>query len=192
MLLGPLNVIPAFAAATREKDEAFKRATAIQAIAIAAVVLALLCVAGTSLLAEYEISIDGVYLAVALVLLLSALNKIFGNRPHAHITAKATPLQTALAPLVTPVIIPAAGVGALLAFVMLSPQYPGGMQAIVVALTIIVVLDFLVMFFNSAVIRIPGLMMLLQLLGDVLIFIQVALAMETMIAALRSLGIAKA
>lgn len=192
MLLGPLNVIPAFATATREKDEAFKRATAIQAVAIAAVVLALLCVAGTSLLAEYEISIDGVYLAVALVLLLSALNTIFGNRPHAHISGKATPLQTALSPLVTPVIIPAAGVGALLAFVMLSPQYPEGMHAIVIALTIIVILDFLVMYFNSAVIGIPGLMMLLQLLGDVLIFVQVALAMETMIAALRNLGIAKA
>lgn len=192
MLLGPLNIIPAFAAATRERDEAFKRATAITALPIATAVLALLCVSGTLLLAEYRISINAVYLAFAVILLLSALNTIFGKGAHADITGKATPLQTALSPLVAPVIIPAAGVGALLAFVVLSPQYAEGMQAIVIALSVIVVLDFLAMYFHSAIVSVPGLMMLLRLLGDVLVFVQVALAMETMIAALRNLGIAKA
>ena len=55
---------------------------------------------------------------------------------------------------------------------MLAPQYPGMTQAVAICLTTMMVLDFLVMYFIDKVMRIPGLMVVLTVLGSVLIFVQ--------------------
>lgn len=187
MLLGPVKIIPAFAKLTHDKDDKFKRALAIRAALIATAVVAFVALAGGSLLVKYHISIDGLRIAGGLVLLVAALNTIFPKaQPQLASADNAPPLQLAVSPLATPVIVPPAGVAAILIFMMLAPQNPGTPQAVAIALAIVMGLDFLVMYFNRAIVK-PPVMLVLQLLGAVLIFMQVAIAIETILIALRSL-----
>lgn len=189
MLLGPIKLIPAFAGVVRERDEAFKRAVAVRAALITAAVMAFVALAGGSFLAKYHISIDGLRIAGGLVLLLAALNTIFGKaQAPAPASGDATPLQIAISPLVTPVIVPPAGVAAILIFMMLAPEYPGMPKAVGIALAIVLVLDFLAMRFYRGLAK-PWLLQVLQVLGAVLIFMQVGIAVETILNALRHLGI---
>jgi len=51
------------------------------------------------------------------------------------------------------------------------------------------VLDFLVMHFIDKVMRIPGLMIVLTVLGSVLIFVQAGFAVEIVLTALKNLKI---
>jgi len=51
------------------------------------------------------------------------------------------------------------------------------------------VLDFLVMYFIDQVMKIPGLMIVLAVLGSVLIFVQVGFAVEIVLTALKNLRI---
>ena len=88
--------------------------------------------------------------------------------------------------------MPPAGVGAILIFMMLAPEYPGIARSVAVALAIVMVLDFLVMFFNRKILKVPGLMLVLRVLGAVLIFMQAALAADTMLDALRHMGVFRA
>jgi multiple antibiotic resistance protein len=70
---------------------------------------------------------------------------------------------------------------------MWADRFPGIEQAIALSLAIIMVLNFLVMFFIDRVVRIPGMLAILQLSGSVLIFIQLALGAETILGGLASL-----
>lgn len=190
MLLGPVKLIPSFARVAQGRDLPFQRALALRAVLIAAAMAAFVAVAGGSFAARYHISVDGVRIAGGLVLLVAALNTIFGKAaPSDSGTAETTPLKLAISPLAAPVIVPPAGVAAILLFMMLAPEYPGMKLAVAIALAIIMALDFLVMFFNSRVIRTPGLIPVLQLLGAVLVFMQVGLAVETVLTALKHLGV---
>jgi multiple antibiotic resistance protein len=190
MLLGPLKLIPSFAAATHGTDVRFKRSVAVRATVIAAALCAFVALAGGLLLAKYRISIDSVRIAGGLVLLLSALQTIF---PRAKATSPGTgtptALQLAASPVAVPGIVPPAGVAAILIFAMLAPEMPGILQAVAICLAIVMLLDFLVMYFIDQVVQTPGLAILLTVLGAVLVFVQLGLAIEMMLSALRHLGV---
>jgi len=72
---------------------------------------------------------------------------------------------------------------------MLVPLYPGGTQALAICLAIMMALDLLVMYFIDWVMKTPGIMLVLAVLGAVLIFVQVCLAIETILNGLRGLEI---
>jgi multiple antibiotic resistance protein len=193
VLLGPIKLIPAFAAITRDADEAFRKTLAIRGTLIAAVVMAGVALAGSGLVAKYRISLDALRIAGGLVLLLAALGAILSPPPPlAAVRPNTPPAQLAVSPLTIPIIVPPAGIAAILIFVTLASEspgtYPGLFQAVAIALSVIVVLDFLVMFFNSSITRVPGLLLFLQAAGAVLVFIQVALAVEIILAGLHHLG----
>lgn len=192
MLLGPVKIIPAFAALTRDATPEFKREVALRGTLIATGACAFVVLAGEALLGKYHISMDALRIAGGMVLLIAALKTIF-PRAQATSSSSGTPtaLQLAVAPVAIPIIVPPAGTAALLIFTMLAPQYPGMMMAIVICLAIVMVLDFLVMYFNDRVVKTPGLMLGIQVLGSILVFMQVALAIETMLVALRNMGISK-
>jgi multiple antibiotic resistance protein len=85
--------------------------------------------------------------------------------------------------------VPPAGVAAILIFMMVAPQYPGMAQAVAICLAAMMALDFLVMYFIDRVMKTPGLMIVLTVLGSVLVFVQAALAINMILVALKSLGI---
>lgn len=190
MLLGPFKLIPSFAGVTRGMDVPFKRSIAIRAALIAAALCAFVAFAGESLLGKYHISIHALRISAALILLISALQIIFQKaRPASPGSAAQGAIQIAASPVAVPGIVPPAGVAAILIFMMLSSQYPGLGLAVAVCLAIILALDFLVMYFIDQVMKTPGLMLILAMLGAVLVFMQVCLAVETFLGALKGLGL---
>jgi multiple antibiotic resistance protein len=190
MLLGPIKIIPAFAGLTQGAEGRFKRAVAVRGAVIASVLCAFVALAGGALLGKYRISIDAVRLAGGLVLLIAALRGIFQKtQPTSPGSGTVKAIQLAASPVAVPTIVPPAGVAAILIFMMIAPQYPGMTQAVAICLAIIMMLDFLVMYFIDLVMKTPGLMLILVVLGAVLVFMQAALAIEIILNALRSLGV---
>ena len=190
MLLGPLKIIPAFMKLTRETDREFKRDVAIKASMTATALVAVIVLLGKGLVARYEISLDSVRIAGGLVLLLSALKVVFpGPEPVRAESVKPTALQLAISPVAMPITVPPAGVAAILITLLLAPTYPGMGTVIVWGLVTMMTLDFLAMYFIDTLAEVPGLLLLLQVFGAVLIFIQIALAIETFLVAFRDLAL---
>jgi multiple antibiotic resistance protein len=192
MLLRPIKLIPAFAGLTRGADVRFKRDVAIRATLIAAALGVFVAMAGGTLLGKYRISIDALRIAGGLVLAIAALQVIFQKaRPPSPGSGTPTAIQLAASPVAVPIIVPPAGIAAILIFMMLAPQYPGMTQAVAICLATMMVLDFLVMYFIDRVMKTPGLMLVLTVLGSVLVFVQVALAIQMILVALKNLGVVK-
>lgn len=190
MLLGPVKIIPPFTGLTRGADDRFTRALAIWSAVFASLVVTAIALTGETLLSKYRISIEGLRIAGGLVLLLASLITIFSKaQPPLAKSDNVSVLQLAVSPMVTPVIVPPAGVAAILTFMMLAPEYPGMLHAVGLALAIIMLLDFLVMYFIRGIMKLPGLMLILHLAGAVLVFMQAALAVQVMLTALRHLGV---
>lgn len=192
MLLGPIKLIASFGGLTRGADLKFKRGVAIRAVVIAAALCVFVALAGELLLGKYRISIDALRIAGGLVLLIAALEIIFA-KPHSPSPSTGTPspLQLAASPVAVPGIVPPAGVAAILIFMMLAPQYPGMGQAVAISLSIVMVLNLLVMFFIDWVLKTPGLGIVLTVLGSVLVFMQLGLAIQMVLSALEHLGVLK-
>lgn len=190
MLLGPVKIIPSFAGLMRGADDRFKRDVAIRGAVISSALCAFVALAGGSLLIKYQISLDALRISGGLVLLIAALQVIF-QKAHSSGPNSGTPtaLQVAASPVAVPIIVPPAGIAAILIFVMLAPQYPGMTQAVAICLAIMMALDFLVMYFIDRVMKTPCLMIVLTVLGSALVFVQVALAIQMFLVALKSLGV---
>jgi multiple antibiotic resistance protein len=127
-----------------------------------------------------------------LVLLIAALQVIFQKAQSASPgSGTPTAIQLAASPVAVPGIVPPAGVAAILIFMMVAPEYPGMTQAVAICLATMMVLDFLVMYFIDRVMKTPGLGIVLTALGSVLVFVQVGLAIEMILTALKNLGLFK-
>lgn len=139
---------------------------------------------------NYEIFLEALEIADGLVLLLSALNAISPRiQPHNPTRTEPTALQLAILPIASPIVVPPVGIASILIFIMLAPGYLGMNLAIAKALLVILILNFLVMFFVDNIVKVPGLLLLLQVFGAVLVFVQVVLAVETILDGFRSLGV---
>jgi multiple antibiotic resistance protein len=190
MLLGPIKLIPSFAGVTRGADGRFKRDVAVRGALIASVLCAFVALAGGTLLGKYRISIDAVRISGGLVLLIAALLVIFQKAQSASPgSGTPTAIQLAASPVAVPGIVPPAGVAAILIFMMVAPQYPGMTQAVAICLATMMALDFLVMYFIDRVMKTPGLMIVLPVLGSVLVFVQLGLAVQMLLTALKNLGV---
>ncbi|MBK8869732.1 MAG: MarC family protein [Elusimicrobia bacterium] len=185
-LLGPIKIIPAFAGLTQGTDQKFKRAVAVRGALLASALCAFIVLAGTTLVSRFHLQVDAIRIAGGLVLLISALNVIFAKPATATPTAQTrTPMQIAVSPLAVPVIVTHAGVAAILILLLHESVYPGLTQVVVFCLALMMVLDFLVMYFNDAVLKIPGLTLALAVVGSVLIFIQACLATQMILVGLK-------
>jgi multiple antibiotic resistance protein len=192
MLVGPIKLIPSFSGLMRDAESPFKRRVAIWSIVIASVLCVFVALIGTSLMGKYRISLEALRLSTGLVLLLSALQVVFQKaQPTLPPAGKPAALQLAASPMAVPLIVPPAGIAFILVCMMLAPQYPGMMQAVALCLAIIMTLNFLVMFFIDRIIKTPGLGLVLTVLGSVLVFVQICLAVQTMINGLQGLGVFK-
>lgn len=189
ILIGPVKVIPAFAQLTQGADRQFKKKLAVLGAAIASGIAAFVALAGETFVLKYRISLSAIRIAGGLVLLIAVLLVMFSRQRRLDLPAvRPSAVQLAVSPLATPVIVPPAGVAAILIFVMLAGRNPAMWLAVAVALVAILILDFLVMFFNDTVMSIPGLLLILQVLGGVLAFLQAALAIQIMLVGFKGIG----
>jgi multiple antibiotic resistance protein len=192
LVLGPVKIIPAFAKLTYSMPLKFKRQVAMWGILIAAGICAYVGLLGRGILRSYQISLAALLIAGGIVLLLSALNIIFPKPSSTPAPKEDIPaVQLAISPVATPVIVPPVAIAAILFFVMLSDTRPDLIPAIFKAMLTMLGLDFLVMFFIDRIIKIRLVMMLLQVFGSVLVFFQVALAIQAILSGLARAGLLK-
>jgi multiple antibiotic resistance protein len=192
LLLGPAKVIPAFFALTKDADLGLKRAVAVRGTLIACGILVFTALTGAGLSARYRISVEALLIGFGIILLIAALDAMFLQpRPARPAPGASTAMQLAVSPVATPIIVPPAGVAAVLIFVLLAPQFPNGVRDVVICAAIMMVLDFLVMYYIDKVVSVQGLGLVLQVLGSVLVVMQVGLAVQMMLNALRRLGVIK-
>jgi multiple antibiotic resistance protein len=174
---------------TQGADRRFKKEVAIRGSLIASAIVLCVALLGKQTLGRYEVSLDAVRLAAGLVLLISALRVMFhsAESPPSELRKPAA-LELAISAVAMPIVVPPPGIAVILIAMMIAPGYPGMESIIAFALATMMVLDFLVMFFIDQVLRVPGLLLGLHVFGSMLMFIQVALAIETVLVACRHLG----
>lgn len=190
MLLGPIRLIPAFAKLTRGHDGVFKRQVAIRGSVIAVGIGLFVAFSGQGLVEKYELSFQSLELAGGLILLLSALRTIFPQpQPETPAQPNLSPLRFSLSPLATPTLVSPMGIAAILLFVVLEGAYPGITRTVVIVFLAVMTANFLAMYFHDALLKIPGLIPIIQLIGAILVVMQVALAIDTMVSALAELGV---
>ncbi|SEB18983.1 MarC family protein [Variovorax sp. YR216] len=190
LTLGPIKMIPTFANLTKEMTLAQKRGLAIRGMLMALAICLYVSLLGRGIVRSYQISLDALGLATGFILLVSALRAIFPpTQPPDRKRDQPSLWQLAISPVASPIVVTPVGIAAILIFVMQAPGVPGMQWSIAKALLILLGLDFLVMFFIDRITRVPGLMMALQVLGTVLVVVQVALSFETFLVALKSLGV---
>lgn len=190
MLLGPIKVIPQFARMTKASPAADKRKLALLGFVFATMICALVAFLSQSFVAKYHLSIAAIQLAGGAILLLSALNGIFPKALSAPSTAPEGPsVQMALSPLASPVIVTPAGIAAIMVFVLLAGNDPAPFQQVLWALGIVMLMNLVVMLLIDPILKIPGIMVALQLAGVFLLVVQVALAFQVMIYSFARLGL---
>ena len=189
LLLGPLKIIPVFAQLTQGTDAAYRRRAALFATLFATAVCAAIMLLARTMVDSYRLSVEALQLTGGLILLIWSLNAIFrhDDATPAPVT-QPSPVRLAMAPLTTPVIVTPAGVAALIIFVLLGPSVAGGQPAVAGALALVMTLNFLVMAFNDRIVGLPWLVGLLQLLGSVLVVVQVAFAVQVILNGLVRIG----
>ncbi len=190
LTLGPIKIIGPFAKMTANRDPKFKKQLAIYGAIFATIICLLVALLGKGLVEKYHLIPQAITIAGGLVLLISALRIIFPPL-QAEPISKPSPklLNLAISPLASPIIVTPMGIAAILVFVLFAQGQPAMIATIYKAIFIMMFLDFLVMFFIEKILKIPGLMAILQILGSILVFIQVALAVQTILLGLVNVGI---
>jgi multiple antibiotic resistance protein len=190
LLLGPAKIIPVFARLTHGAEPAYCRRVAVYATLFATVMCGAISLLARTLVTSYHLGVPTIQLTGGLILLIWALNAIFAvSKTTAKPAADQGATQLALAPLASPVIVTPAGVAALMVFVLLSPGTPQGYQIVSSALALVMVLNFLVMYFNAQIVHRRLVMVPLQLLSAVLAVVQVAFAVQVILNALKAMGV---
>jgi len=190
LTLGPIKIIGPFAKMTANIDPKFKKQLAIYGAIFATIICLLVALLGKGLVEKYHLIPQAITIAGGLVLLISALRLIFPPlQPEPISKPSPKPLNLAISPLASPIIVTPMGIAAILVFVLFAQGQPAMIATIYKAILIMMFLDFLVMFFIDKILKIPGLMAILQIMGSILVFIQVALAVQTILLGLVNIGI---
>ncbi len=186
IMIGPIKSIGPFAAATTGLPPAELRQAAwkVFAISLASVLLAGLL--GANILHKWHVQPPVLQFAGGLVFLLVALQMVLAQyRAPAAAPAGVAAAPPPVAHLVFPVTLPAYGIAALIVLMAMS----GSMERMIAILALacgVLVLDLLVMLFVRPLLHWVG-QLPLQILGAVLGMLQVALALQLLVSAVRQL-----
>lgn len=191
LMLGPFKIIGPFLKITRGADDRLARRIALWATVFAALVLLIAGFLGETFLGSYGVPLPVLALAGGIILFLVALKNVLEQfEPHEPPpeTAAVPPeavMKVALRPLAFPSIVTPYGIAALVVFLAFSQTVEGRLTigAVVVA---IMVLNLIVMLVARRVQTVV--MIVLPILGAVLGVVQVALGLQIINNALRTLG----
>lgn len=175
MMMGPVSVIPVFAALTGRLERPEVRAIALRAAFFAALAVTLAGLVGYSLLSRWGGTPGSLIVAAGLLLMISALKGILGSPagPPGH---DGPGKDIALSPLAFPTLVTAHGVGVLIVFTAYVPDFSLQISMVVVALGIVLV-NLVAMLFAHRVMELIGIVPL-KLLGAVFGVLQLAFGVE--------------
>lgn len=189
IMIGPIKAIGAYATAAHGMEPRQWKAVAWKVFGIALVTTLVAGGIGGAMLRKWHIAPSVLQLAGGLVFLLVALQMILAQyAAPAPATASPPPAGASAPPtarLAFPVTLPAYGIAALIVLVALSGTT--GRYLWIMGLAIVVlVLDLATMLFIRPIMRVVG-PLPLQILGAVLGMLQVALALQLITGALRTI-----
>ena len=189
--LGPLKIVGPFAHLTREADEPRMRQIAVRSFLIAIGAAVVGGFAGRALITSWSIPVSGVLLAGGIIFTLIGLNVMLQQyQPAQAAPPPLPPEQMAAAMRITfPIVVTPYGIAALIVVLANSPSAERT-AAILLILLGVMLLNLLAMVYAR---RIMGgvTVMILQIVGAVLGVLQVALAIEMILLALRQMNIIK-
>jgi multiple antibiotic resistance protein len=195
VMLGPLKALGPFAKLTRGVDEAAARKVALRASVIATLGGLAAAVVGQKLLQKWNISLPALMLAAGLVLLLVALRQVLAQYAEPDDTPSsgdaptappALPSGLAFSPLAFPTLITPYGAAVLIVLLAASPDRSRDL-AILGLFVAVMAVDLLAMWFARPILARGK--AVLAILGAVLGILQVALAVQILLAAGRLLGV---
>ena len=188
---GPLKIVGPFAHLTREADETRMRRIAVRSFLIAMGAAVVGGFAGRALITSWSIPVSAVLLSGGIIFALVGLNVLLEQYQPAHAPPPPLPPeQMAAAMRITfPIVVTPYGIAALIVVLANSPNAERT-AAVLLILLGVMVLNLLAMVYAR---RIMGgvTVMILQIFGAVLGVLQVALAIEMILLALRQMNIIK-
>lgn len=196
LTLGPIKVIPAFAALVSDATPAQIRSVALRGIAWATGISLFIAFGVTRVQESWQVSLDAIRIAGGILLFMSAaatIGQVTRPAAPAAISAAST-LDTAalrraaFMPVAIPIIITPWGVVAILLFMRLAEREPEGTAGVVGILLLVMALNFLGMLFARWTMKTVG-FATFQLLGWIFGIMQCGLAVQVVLISLRNLGI---
>jgi multiple antibiotic resistance protein len=187
--LGPLKVLGPFVQLTRDTDESTMRQIAVRAFVLAVIAVVVGGFAGRALIENWGISVPALLLSGGIIFALVGLTLVLEQYQPAHPAPPplpAAPMAAAMR-ITFPIVVTPYGIAALIVLLANSPDATrtAGILAILLA---VMVLNLLAMLYAR---RIMGgiTVMVLQIAGAVLGVLQIALAIDMILRALRELNV---
>lgn len=173
-ILDPLGGVPVFLTLTRDMDAAQKRKAALQAVLVAAGVIAIFVAFGQSILGLLGISIQALQVAGGLLLVLVALELL---RPETEVARSGARRNVALVPLGTPLL---AGPGTIATAMLYMRRADSGGDVMSVAIALIgaLLVVYVAMRYANAIARVlkdDGIDLVSRVMGMLLAAIAVQL-----------------
>jgi multiple antibiotic resistance protein len=187
--LGPLKVLGPFVQLTHDADEPMMRRIAVRAFVLAVIAVVVGGFAGRALLENWRISASAMLLSGGLIFALVGLGLVLEQYQPAHPPPPplpAAPMAAAMR-ITFPIVVTPYGIAALIV-VLANSRDAGRTGGILAILLAVMVLNLLAMLYAR---RMMGgvTVMVLQIVGAVLGVLQVALAIEMILRALRELRV---
>lgn len=191
MALGPFNVIAPFAAMTRERDAGYKRQLAVQGGTVAALALVIAATLGARILRGWEVSTPSLVLTGGVILFVIALRRVLLE--YAPFTARVSVAvegpSPAIFPLAFPTIVTPFGIAVLMISLRLRPGNVAVLE-ILALVAAVLVLDLIAMLCAERILSTPSMSSAFQIMGAVMVVLQVALSIELLLYGLRLVAIA--
>jgi small neutral amino acid transporter SnatA (MarC family) len=189
--LGPLKTLAPFAQRTRDLPAATVRQIAWWSFVVATIGGVAGGLVGRSMLTKWDVSVPALRLSGGIIFFLVALSQLLEQYrpPRAAVPPEPLP-PSALAAgcrLVFPIVLTPYGIAGVIALLAQSEGTQGTLTILGV-LVFVMCLDLIAMLFARFILR-GIVIIILQVLGAVLAVLQVALALEVMVDALRSLRV---
>src|SRR6478609_806256 len=188
VMLGPLKLLGPFVQRTRGVDDAKVRQIAFWAFLIATAGIVAGGLIGRATLAKWHVSIPALQVTAGILFFLVAIRHVL--EPYEPAPAPAplppTPFAAALR-LVFPMVLTPYGIAAVIALLAASTESTRTLTILGLVL-VVMVLNLVAMSFGRRIL-VGAVVMPLQVVGAVLAVLQVALSVQIILGALRSLGV---
>jgi len=184
VVIDPIGLTPLFVALTKGARQPERRAIALRAVAIAALLLTLFGLFGEQVLAFLGISMPAFRIAGGLLLFLTALDMLFERRAQRRRDQSEPGLDPAEDPSVFPLATPLiGGPGAMAAMILLAGQTTTPLELLAIHLVMLAVLVVVFVLFLASgllerVLKETGINVLTRLLGMLLAALAVQFVLD--------------
>lgn len=190
VMLGPIKIIGPFAAMMQDAEEKSCRKLAVHAFAIASATTLIAAAVGRAILENWHVSLGALLIAGGVILFLVALRQVlqqYAPAPEAEVRPQSAAFGAMAVRLAFPTIVTPYGIATVIILLSVSPdiRYVVGVAAALIA---VMVLNLLAMLYARRILKAVGLMPL-QIVGTVLMVMQVALGVQMILGGLRLIGV---